>query len=100
MRMKGRKAYVQGVDYTLDTAEFSSGDGECGTSGYIDKTDRTITIDKDHLDDATLAHELGHALADQAGVYLSEYQMTVFEIQFGMLRDPRNKWILDYFAGE
>ncbi len=101
MRLKGRKLWVRGVPYSVDVEEFSTGDGETTVAGYINKTDRRLVVDKYHQDDSALAHELGHAIADQCGVYLSEYQMTVWEELFAVCRDPRNKKLLkQYFFGD
>lgn len=99
-RLKGKKFYVGGVAYDIDVEEFKPGDGETNTAGYIEKEERRVAIDNYHQDDSTLSHELGHAIADQAGVYLSETQMVVWEMLFAALRDPRNKWLREYYFGE
>lgn len=99
LRIKGRKLWSKGVKYDIDVEDFRTGDGEASTAGYIEKDDRRIVVDRNHQDDATLSHEVGHAICDQAGIYLSEYQMVVFEDLFALCRDPRNFWFLEHLAG-
>lgn len=101
LRIKGRKLYVKGVAYEIDVEEFQFGDGEAGgTFGYIESGPRRIVLDVEHQDDFTLAHEAGHAFAEQESVYMSEFQQAVFERFFEVCRDPRNKWFVKYLAGE
>jgi hypothetical protein len=76
------------------------GEGEA-THGYDGECDwDSAAISVSGADDSTLAHELGHLLARARGVYLSEYQIQVFEELFTVLRDPRNGWLVRYFEGD
>lgn len=99
---KKEKLYAGGrvieviVNATLGSAEDMSEDTHV-TDGSSSWSDGTIYIPK--VDDATLSHEVGHIMARIRGVYLSEYQIPVFEELFTVLRDPRNTWLLDYYEG-
>ena len=92
--------YVQGTQYVIDVEDFRTGDGETSTAGYIERDGFRIVVDRSHQEDSTLAHEVGHAVADQSGVYLSEGQMVVFELLFAVARDPRNFWFVEHLAGK
>ena len=99
MRIKGRKLWVRGVAYDIDVETFRTGDGETNAAGYITREDRRIAVDRYHQDDCTLAHEAGHAVCDQLGLYLSENQMILWEELFVVCRDPRNSWLAQYLFG-
>jgi hypothetical protein len=101
--MKGKKIYLGGTVIEVDTKEFEMGDGEgMGVAGYYENGEdgRTIVVDTKHLDDSTFAHELGHQVCETTGVYMSEYQMAAWEMFFVMCRDPRNKWLKQYYFGD
>lgn len=96
------KFYAFGREFTARTVEDlgeRAGEGEAthGVDGSASWEDADIEYSE--ADDSTLAHELGHIVARGRGVYLSEYQVQVFEELFTILRDPRNAWLLDYFGG-
>lgn len=100
MRLKGRTLWIRGTKHTVDVEEFKSGDGEGPTLGYYTREDRRAVVDVTAQDDLTLGHEIGHAIADAVGVYVSEDKMAVFEEFVAMCRDPRNAWFLQYLKGE
>lgn len=97
---KPKTLFIRGNAITVETAEFTSGDGEGRVWGYYERLGRRIVLDKSAQDDLTLGHEVGHAIADAVGVYMNEEKMTVFEEFVAMCRDPRNKWFVDYLKGE
>lgn len=101
MKLKGKRLWHRGVCYSVDVEAFRAGDGEAHNAGYIERGEgvRRIVVDTLHQDDSTLAHEIGHAVCDEAGVYLSENQMLVFEDLFPLCRDPRNAWLAEYLFG-
>lgn len=99
MRLKGRKLFGFGVHLTVDVEDFRGGDGEGFTEGYYQRDGRRAVVDRPSQDNGTLAHEVGHFIADGSGVYLSEDKQVVWERQFDICRDPRNHWYLEYLAG-
>lgn len=96
------KLYLAGREFSVRSApEFGTraGEGEShGVDGEASWEDAQIWVSE--TDDSTLAHEIGHLLARARGVYLSEYQIQVFEELFTVTRDPRNAWLQEYLFGE
>ena len=100
--METRYFYAFGRRFVVDVDDAYGerpGEGESthGVDGECDWAEGTIVISP--ADDSTLAHELGHVMARGRGLYLSEYQLQVFEELFAVLRDPRNAWLVEYFSG-
>lgn len=101
--MKPRALFIGGRRFNVyidPTLGERPGEGEAthGHDGESCWEDGTLHISR--TDDSTLAHEVGHILARSRGVYLSEYQIQVFEEMFTVLRDPRNRWLVRYFEGD
>ena len=100
--MAKRSLYIAGREFAVSVApdlgeRGGEGDGMHGHDGECEWEAGVIVISA--VDDSTLAHEAGHILSRARGVYLSEYQIQVFEELFSMCRDPRNKWFVEYLAG-
>ena len=101
-KLEHKKLYVGGIEFNvyIDPALGErAGEGEAihGMDGESSWEEKLLNISQ--ANDSTLSHELGHILARARGVYMSEYQIQLFEELFTVLRDPRNAWLLDYYEG-
>lgn len=91
-----KKLHAFGVVFSVETGDIP---GDVA-SGFLNEDGRKVLLRKEDEDGPALAHELAHVVQWGRSRYRDEREAQMFEDLFTILRDPRNKWLLQYFAGD